>query len=189
MVWRMRAVLGCVVIVVAVVLSPAGAGAGAKRPSPAHRAATAAKAAGCALRTFAEEGRAHTDGTGTYKTNPPTSGAHNPEPAPDGTYAPDTPPQVEKWVHTLEHGRVLIQYRPESSQRRIDALAKIVAERFRGQAGYHLLLFANNTQMPYAVAAVAWRRYVGCRTFNGRTANAIRAFRTAYVDRAPELIP
>lgn len=166
-----------------------GAPAKTKRPSPAKRAAVAAKAAGCVLRTFPEQGREHTEGVATYATNPPTSGPHNPEPAADGIYAPGASPQVEKTVHALEHGRVLIQYRPGASQRRVDALTKVYTARFHGRRGYHLLLFENTTEMPYAVAATAWRRLLGCRTFNARTTDAVRAFRTAYVDHAPEFIP
>jgi hypothetical protein len=169
--------------------SPALTAAEAGRTTPASRAKALAKAAGCSLRTFPEEGRSHIDGPGTWKTNPPTSGEHSPIAAEDGIYAPGSPPPTEQWVHSLEHGRVLLQYRPGSSERRIDALTAIARERFHGRAGYHLLLFENTTAMPFAVAAVSWRRYVGCPGFNARTKDALRAFRTAYVDHAPEQIP
>ena len=52
-----------------------------------------------------------------------------------------------------------------------------------------MLLFQNNTNMPYAVAATSWTRLLGCKTFNPRIFDAIRAFRTEYVDKAPEQVP
>jgi hypothetical protein len=47
----------------------------------------------------------------------------------------------------------------------------------------------NNTQMPYQVAAVAWRHYMVCKTYKPAVIDAFRTFRTALVDKAPELIP
>lgn len=184
----MAVVLG--VAASAVVLGVAASTPAASRDvSPAQRAAALAKAAGCGLKTFPSEGVRHTTGKATYRTNPPTSGPHSPVAAEDGSYAPGEEPRVERWVHSLEHGRVLIQYRPGTPKRRIDALETLGVERLRGSAGYHVLVFQNNTRMPYAVAAVAWRRYVGCRRYNTRTLSALRAFRRAYTDRAPELVP
>ena len=55
--------------------------------------------------------------------------------------------------------------------------------------GYHMVLFQNNTNMPYAVGATAWTRLLGCKTFNPKIFDAIRAFRTEYVDKAPEQVP
>src|SRR4029450_6731061 len=53
-----------------------------------------AKAAGCTFSQFKSEGRNHTAGKVTYKTNPPTSGNHNPTPAQDGFYrAGNSPPK------------------------------------------------------------------------------------------------
>jgi len=155
-----------------------------------RRAGTFAQRAGCVIKSFSDHGREHTTKPVTsYASNPPTSGPHNPEPAADGVYAAGSSPQVENWVHTLEHGRVLIQYRPGTPAAQVDKLESLFHERFRGRSGYHLLLFENTTKMPYAVAAVTWRRYLGCPTSNARVPDAIRAFRTAYVDHAPELIP
>jgi hypothetical protein len=85
--------------------------------------------AGCVLRTFPEQGRSHTLERVKYRANPPTSGPHHPVPAADGVYAPGGEPQVEKWVHSLAHGRVLIQYRPGTTTRRIRALRSLFNER------------------------------------------------------------
>ncbi len=55
--------------------------------------------------------------------------------------------------------------------------------------GYHLLLFQNQTNMPYAVAATAWDHLIGCETFNAKTLKALDVFRKTYVDKAPEFDP
>ena len=54
--------------------------------------------------------------------------------------------------------------------------------------GYHMLLFENTTNMPYAVAATAWGHSVSCPTMNDKVFDAIRAFRKRYTLQAPEKI-
>ncbi|MCW2992063.1 MAG: hypothetical protein JWM73_2657, partial [Solirubrobacterales bacterium] len=54
-------------------------------PAASERDLTkAAKAAGCVLANPPIEGSSHVDTKVTYKSNPPTSGNHNPVPALDG---------------------------------------------------------------------------------------------------------
>ena len=200
-------ILGLAVIAVAIVLISGSGGDGgdggatanptsnAKIPAATDLAKPAslddaAKAAGCVVRDHAEEGREHTTDTVTsYKTNPPTSGNHNPTPAEDGVYDADNTPAKENYVHTLEHGRIEIQYRPGTPQSTVDQLETLFNEELNGTAGYHQLLFQNNTNMPYAVAATAWTHLIGCKTMNPKVFDAIRSFRERYVDKAPEQIP
>jgi hypothetical protein len=52
-----------------------------------------------------------------------------------------------------------------------------------------MLLFHNQTDMPYAVAATAWDRLIGCRRFNQKTVAALAAFRAEYIDQGPETVP
>jgi hypothetical protein len=159
----------------------------ANRPVPAQKITDldqAAKAAGCTVKTYPSEGRSHTTDPVTYKTNPPTSGNHNPSPADDGTYAPGQTPDTGNYVHTLEHGRIEIQYAPDTPPTRIGQLQSLVDE-----DGYHVLLFENNTKMPYEVAATAWTHLLGCKKFTDQAFDAIRAFRKRYTDQAPEAVP
>jgi uncharacterized protein DUF3105 len=158
---------------------------GDDKPSKAQLAALkrAAAAAGCTLRSFPSEGRGHTTNPVTYRTNPPTSGPHNPVPAPDGEYANGAPPK-ERYVHSLEHGRIALQYRPDASPAARAGL-KAVFEEDRDR----MLLFANNTGMPYEVAATAWTQLLGCPRYNARVPAALRAFRDAYRGKAPEKVP
>jgi len=145
----------------------------------------AAKAAGCRTRNFPVEGRDHVEGEVTYRTNPPTSGNHNINPAPDGVYEPGNTPAKENYVHTLEHGRVLFQYAPGLPARRVSQLETLFNER----DGYHVAVFENNTKMPVEFAATAWLQQLTCPKFNDRVFDAARAFRARYTDKAPEFIP
>jgi hypothetical protein len=152
----------------------------------------AAAAAGCTLHDYPNFGQEHVTTPVSYKTNPPTSGPHNPTPASDGIYDPGKEPAKEHLVHALEHGRVEIQYRPGTSPAQIAQLKSLFDETLAGktnqppQAGYKKLLFQNGTNMPYAVAAVAWQHLIGCPSFNPRIFDALRAFSVKYVDTAPE---
>jgi hypothetical protein len=193
---RLVQILGGVVlgaaIVVGVVLAIAGGGNGKARDSASL--ASAAKAAGCVVRSFPNFGQQHVTRTLTavdYKTNPATSGAHAPpgQEAPDGVYPPGNEPGVGNWVHTLEHGRILFQYKPGTSPARVAQLQKLFEENVLGKPGYHSVLMRNNTKMPFEVAAVAWRHYVGCPKFTDGSIAALRAFRDVYVDTAPEQVP
>src|SRR5205085_6227484 len=169
-------------------------GASVPIPSPgalakAGKLPQAAKAAGCVNKTFPAEGRTHVTSTVHYRTNPPTSGNHNPTPALDGIYDPGNTPATEHYVHTLEHGRVELQYRPGTPRHTRQQLETLFDEPMHGLAGYKMLLFQNNTNMPYAVAATAWTHLLGCPKMNDKVFDAIRAFRLAYVDKGPEFIP
>ncbi|MBI5104054.1 MAG: DUF3105 domain-containing protein [Solirubrobacterales bacterium] len=153
----------------------------------------AAKAAGCTAKSYPSEGREHlSSDTGTndkYKTNPPTSGTHRPQYPDDGIYSPGNEPAKENWVHSLEHGRIIIQYKPGTPKKVQDQLEALFNEKVKGVAGYHQLLIQNNTGMKPEVAAVGWTQLLTCPTMNDKVFDAIRAFRTKYVDKGPELIP
>ena len=74
----------------------------------------AAEAAGCKLTNPEIEGSTHEDKdfkASDYKTNPPTSGNHNPDWYEDGIYAPGDTPRLGMLVHPLEHGRIEVQYK------------------------------------------------------------------------------
>ncbi|HEV7806645.1 MAG TPA: DUF3105 domain-containing protein [Solirubrobacteraceae bacterium] len=190
---RLVQIIGGVVvgaaIVVGVVLALAG---GKEEPADTTGLASAARTAGCVVRSFPNEGQAHVEKKLTvkdFKTNPPTSGDHNVTPAPDGVYAPGNEPEIQNWVHTLEHGRILFMYKKGTPPARVAQLQKLFDETSLGKPAYHSVLMRNNTDMPFGVAAVAWRHYVGCSEFNDETVAALRAFRELYVDKAPEQIP
>jgi hypothetical protein len=157
-------------------------GPGAPSSEALSQLRDAAAAGGCTMSAFPTEGREHTSAPVTYHTNPPTSGRHNPAPAPDGAYS-KAPPK-ENYVHSLEHGRIELQYRPGAPPAVRNALRGVYDE-----STHHMLLFPNNTGMDYEVAATAWKHRLGCVRFNARVPEALRRFRDAYRDRGPEQIP
>jgi hypothetical protein len=109
------------------------------------------------------------------------SGNHDPQPAGDGVYSqPPTDRTTKNFVHTLEHGRILIQYDPSIPKRRIDQLGGLFND-----DPYHMVLLPNR-DMRFAVAATAWGHLLGCRRVNDQVFDAIRAFRDRYRDQGPE---
>jgi hypothetical protein len=135
----------------------------------------AAQNAGCQLRLkLKDEGHTHlpaSSPTPKYETNPPTSGNHVEPPLQqaDGAYS-EAPDQLNV-VHSLEHGRLAIQYSPdlpEQAQLELKGLYDTM---------YGAALFFPNDEMPYDVAAVTWTNMLGCKSYKGAaTLDAIRAF-------------
>lgn len=133
----------------------------------------AARAADCELRLrLPAEGDEHIPASAPeprYKTNPPTSGDHVDEQQADGAYR-ETPPPVSV-VHSLEHGRLAIQYRSDLPERAQLELIGLFDTMYGGT-----LLFPN-PDMPYVVAATTWTNLLGCRSdHQAKTLAAIDAF-------------
>lgn len=135
----------------------------------------AAKEAGCVVeQKLKDEGHTHLPRTSpepNYETNPPTSGNHVEPPyqQADGAYSKE-PKQLDV-VHSLEHGRMAIQYSPE--------LPEKVQLELKGlyDTMYGATLLFPNSKMPYEVAATTWTNLLGCKTYKGAiTLDAIRAF-------------
>ena len=150
----------------------------------------AARAAGCRVRQHPEEGRRHVspETRVEYETNPPTSGDHVPVAAQDGIYGPQQTPDVKAVVHALEHGRINIQYRVGTDPQRVNQLETMFNEEVQGVEGYRSLLFQNQTDMPYAVAAAAWGYSLTCPEWNDRVFDALRAFREERQGKGPEIV-
>jgi hypothetical protein len=135
----------------------------------------AAKKAGCDLRLdLPEEGHTHippTAPTPEYETNPPTSGNHVEPPYQQADGAYKEMPQEIDFLHSLEHGRIEIQYSPdlpESAQLELIGLYDTM---------YGATLIFPNSNMPYEVAATSWRNLLGCNEYKGDiTLDAIRDF-------------
>ncbi|HYP56234.1 MAG TPA: DUF3105 domain-containing protein [Solirubrobacterales bacterium] len=135
----------------------------------------AAQEAGCVVKLeLRDEGKSHLPPTATpppYGTNPPTSGNHaeSPYQQADGAYS-EMPDEIFL-VHSLEHGRMEIQYSPDLSEDEQLELKGLYEEMYGGT-----LLFPND-KMTYAVAATTWTNLIGCPDYKGQaTLDAIRAF-------------
>lgn len=141
-----------------------------------------AKAAGCQLRTnLPDEGNTHIPPDAPdpkYKTNPPTSGDHDPTPLADGAYL-ETPPKRNA-LHSLEHGRVNIHYSPdlpEGDQLLLKGLLDLTPD--------YLLLFPN-PEIPGAVAVANWTNLLTCRGWDDATLDAVRNFSDSFREVGPE---
>jgi hypothetical protein len=135
----------------------------------------AAKQAGCKVRLgLKDEGNAHIPQGSPppdYKTNPPTSGNHVEPPyqQADGAYA-EMPDEID-FVHSLEHGRLEVQYSPDLPEAAQLALKGVY------DTMYGATLLFPNEEMPYEVAATTWTNLIGCPTYKGAiTLDAIRDF-------------
>lgn len=135
----------------------------------------AAKAAGCDLRLeLKDEGHKHLAPTAPvpdYKTSPATSGNHagSPYQQADGAYS-EMPSELFV-VHSLEHGRMAIEYSPDLPEEDQLELKGLYDTMFGGT------LFFPNTNMDYEVAAATWTNLLGCEEYKGAaTLDAIRAF-------------
>jgi len=201
------ALVGLVVIAVAVFAIASALGGSGSDESEAQAPATtdpaaaklpaqqtsdyeaAAKAAGCTLANPAYEGAGHEGKDfkpSDYKTNPPTSGTHFPDWYEDGVYAPGTTPNLGRLVHTLEHGRIDVQYKKGTPQATVKRLEALLAEQ---NDGYHMLLYENTTGMKPQIAATAWTHSLSCPAMNDKVFDAIRTFRARYIDKGPEKVP
>ncbi len=144
-------------------------------PAKATDLKAAAKAAGCKLELgLKDEGHEHIPPGSTppeYETSPPSSGNHVEPPfqQADGAYLEE--PEAIDFVHSLEHGRLEIEYSPE--------LPEVAQLELKGlyDTMYGAALLFPNEEMPYQVAAVTWTNILGCPKYEGaKTLDAIRAF-------------
>ncbi len=158
-------------------------GPDAPKPGPnASNLKAAAAEAKCKLVDPPNEGASHVEEDVVYKASPPTSGNHDINPSEDKTYT--SPPETERSVHALEHGRIQIQFKADAPEDVIGRLKKVFDE-----DPYHVMVFPNGTKMAPQVAATAWDHQLMCATVNDKTYDAIRAFKNEYRDKGPEFVP
>jgi hypothetical protein len=145
----------------------------------------AAEEANCELQLdLPDEGNTHIAPdakTPKYDTNPPTSGDHSPENLADGAYL-DFPPLVNL-LHSMEHGRIEIQYDPDLPEEEQLALKGLFDADSEG-----MLMFPN-PEMPYAVAATTWTNMITCDEYSPEVIDAFTVFRDTYRGQGPENVP
>jgi hypothetical protein len=154
--------------------------------------AESAKQAKCELKlNLPDEGNTHVPDTQpvTYDTVPPTSGDHNPVPISDGAYR--TPvtndlskkPNIRNAVHSMEHGRIEIHYKPSLPEAQQLALKGVFDEEPDA-----MLLFPD-PDMPYDVAVTSWTNEAVCPTYNPLVLDVVRNFRDTLIGNGPEQVP
>ncbi|MDO8470863.1 MAG: DUF3105 domain-containing protein [bacterium] len=130
------------------------------------------------------EGQTHvSEGTPVeYRSNPPTSGNHWPDPLKDGLYDVQKPDEAA--VHSLEHGRIWISYKPSISAPAIQALNELLS-------GQQAVIFTPREKNDTDIALAAWMRL---DTFNlspegSVDTERILTFIKNYRGKGPENIP
>lgn len=135
----------------------------------------AAKRAECILELhLGDQGHEHIppgSPTPNYNTNPPASGPHVEPPyqQADGAYSEE--PEPIDFVHSLEHGRMEIQYSPKLPERAQLELKGLY------DTMYGATLLFPNPEFAYKVAVTSWTNLMTCFDYRGPiTLDAIRAF-------------
>jgi Protein of unknown function (DUF3105) len=119
-----------------------------------------------------------------YKANPPASGPHYPFPAPAGVYPNGL--QTGFWVHNLEHGYIVLLYRPPASQADLNTFDRMLAQFPKSKFGNVKLVIVPYTDMPHPYALLAWDWRLGMDAFKEGT---VLQFYKDHVDRGREDIP
>lgn len=165
--------------------SSVGEGTSSAPPTFSASVRRAARAAGCTVRAFPSEGRAHVDTQPVYKqSQPPTSGSHNPVWADFGMYS-DPVPSVYL-LHALEHGAVVMY-----EGRGIPETTRTAIRRMWEQSPAYMIVVPGSTKgFPAgAVVATSWQRWMVCRTPGPKTIQALTEFRDVYRGTGPEGAP
>ncbi|MBI1730245.1 peptidylprolyl isomerase [Candidatus Acetothermia bacterium] len=117
-----------------------------------------------------------------YNSIPPTSGPHYPTLAPYGVS--DKPIQDEFQVHNLEHGAVLIQYRPGTDASIISDMNKFVTD-LRKDPKYCKLMLAPYPGLDQLIAITAWGRILKLDEFDHTQAEG---FVESFISKGPEQV-
>lgn len=113
-----------------------------------------------------------------YEVDPPAGGDHTPQAADPGIYEPGQAPPDGPLVHAMEHGYVILWYRPGVDDETAVGVQGM-AERF-GDA----TLVVPRPSLEVPVAATAWHRRLLCP--GGFEERPFVEFVKAYRDKGPE---
>ena len=132
------------------------------------------------VRKLGESGAGdHTAGTVGYDSVPPTHGPHDPQPAPCGVHAEPIPDGNQ--VHSLEHGAVGIQFRPDEVELSdIRALERITRDYDSG------VFSAPYPDMDSPIAVSSWGELMELDSLD---VDAIRDYIAEFRGKGPEDIP
>ncbi|MDA1337700.1 MAG: DUF3105 domain-containing protein, partial [bacterium] len=135
-------------------------------------------------RAMPSEGSTHVEeGTRVaYQSNPPTSGNHWPTPLRDGAYDSEKPD--EGAIHSLEHGRIWITYKPDIGKEAIDTLLKAL----QGQFG---VIISPRSANETDIALAAWMRLDTFDVSEDGVLDTKRIldFTQRYRNKGPEYVP
>jgi hypothetical protein len=151
------------VVVAGAIAVVAGVAARESRQAVDPSLAQIARAADCRVSEF----------DGRIDHNPPVTGRFvERDRAADGSYAGRRSPSLSAAIHSLYHGRVLVQYRPDLPPEQVARLDRLVSS-----DSDRVLLYANQTQMQAPVAATSYLSVMTCSRVDGRSLHALRVYR------------
>lgn len=178
---RMRKTITYVVIGVLVVAGIAGIfAARAASNKNKDKLRKAAAAGGCEpVRTFPNEVRGSNPHLAPYeyKTNPPTSGNHDPSTSPTGF--PGQVPDANL-VHNLEHGEIIFWYKPDLDTAVITGLQNLVKK----EPQYYIMVPRTNMDAP--LYFTSWTKSQRCPVPTTKTVAAAEFFAVSNKGKAPE---
>ncbi|OGD32495.1 hypothetical protein A3C91_02590 [Candidatus Azambacteria bacterium RIFCSPHIGHO2_02_FULL_52_12] len=134
---------------------------------------------------LAEQGRDHLDlgvDHPPYSSIPPTSGWHTPDSHVWGVSKDPIPDEIQ--VHNLEHGGIMIQYKPgidKSTGNNIIEKLEEIGRRYKSK-----VIVAPYPKLGKNIALTAWT-YLD--KFNDFDENRIVGFIAAHIDQGPEFVP
>ena len=131
-------------------------------------------AGSCQVDTRSDPGSEHV-ARPTYKVDPPSGGDHEAVASQPGIYKPGQVPPDGQLVHAMEHGFVILWYRPD-----VEVVDKLEA---LGDEYGNATLVVPRPSLEVPVAATAWHQRLLCREYEERP---LRAFIDAYTDKGPE---
>lgn len=133
------------------------------------------------LERYPSEGANHVP-TGqrvSYKTEPPNSGPHYAQWAPPGFY--DRPLPDELLVHNLEHGHIIIHYRPDALTPQIES--EILTLTRNHTHNWAAVLAVPRPGMEHPFILAAWRHLLRLDEFDREL---VDLFIDAFIGRGPE---
>lgn len=119
-----------------------------------------------------------------YRTSPPASGPHYPSPVPAGVYPNGLP--VGFWVHNLEHGYVVLLYRPPLPDALLMQFREMVQDFPKSKWRNVKLVVAPYEQMIHPFALLGWDWRMWMDSFDRAQ---VLQFYTQRVDKGREDIP
>jgi hypothetical protein len=121
----------------------------------------------------------------TYNNYPPTSGTHYSTPEGAGFYTNTVP--EGNFVHSLEHGYIVLYYKPDlpdaTKQQLKDLMTTLPLSKY-GKVKMVIVPYSKGMTTPLAIAA--WNRIFMLSDYNF---DEIKTFYQQYVDHGPEDVP
>ena len=133
------------------------------------------------VQAYASEGNVHVPfgQTVNYRSNPPHSGPHYEVVANPGFYRSQIPDEV--LVHNLEHGHVILYYKPGSLTADDEQYVASLANTYTGT--WAAFLAVPRSEMDHPLVLAAWRHLLPLETLDRQL---VEAFVDRYIGRGPE---